>query len=460
MMTSVWLLSSALLVSSPAAAASKTSARPNIVLIVGDDLGYADLGCQGGPDVRTPRIDSLAANGIRFTNGYVSCPVCSPSRAGLLTGRYQERFGHEFNPGKREQVAPNFGLPLDQVTLADDLKRAGYVTGCVGKWHLGQKEPFHPQRRGFDEFFGFLHGSHSYLDARADASNPLFRGTQPLDREEYLTDAFGREALAFLDRHADQPFFLYLAFNAVHLPQEALPKYLERFGHVQDRKRRMLLAMLSAMDDAVGRVLDRLREKGLEENTLVIFISDNGAPTEGNGSRNDPLRGYKGQVLEGGIRVPFIVQWQGRLPGGKTFEQPVIALDILPTVLAAAGVQVSAERKLDGVDLLPYLAGRREGVPHEALYWRFGPQAAVRKGDWKLIRSEAAPPQLYNLASDAGEQHDLAGDQAERVKELEAMLNNWNAQLTEPRWRGYDRGAGELRPDRAARKPGRAEKGE
>jgi arylsulfatase A-like enzyme len=406
-------------------------ARPNILFIAADDLGYADLGVQGCRDVPTPNIDSIAANGVRFTDGYVSCPVCSPTRAGWLTGRFQQRFGHEFNPGPAQQADPNFGLPLSEVTLADQLNAAGYATGIVGKWHLGYRPEFHPQKRGFDEFFGFLGGAHPYLPTPAAA--PILRGTEPVEEPEYLTDAFAREALAFIERRRHQPFFLYLSFNAVHAPLQASQKYLARFSGIPDQRRRTFAAMLSAMDDAVGRVLRQLREYKLEDDTLIVFISDNGGPTNNTSSRNDPLRGYKGHLLEGGIRVPFLIQWKRRLPKGKVYPEPVIALDILPTVLAAAGAPMPA-KPLDGVNLLPYLTGESQGAPHVALYWRFGPQAAIRKGPWKMVRLSDGRPRLYNLAEDIGESRDLASTQPAKLKELLEDWEAWNRQLSPPRW--------------------------
>ncbi|MGB7157582.1 MAG: sulfatase-like hydrolase/transferase, partial [Tepidisphaeraceae bacterium] len=281
-----------------AAVAQDAKRRPNVVYIVADDLGYADVGFQGqSKDVKTPNIDSIATNGVRFTQGYVTCPVCSPTRAALMTGRYQQRFGHEFNPGPSE--AENFGLPVDQVTLAQALKSAGYATGMVGKWHLGFRPEMHPTKRGFDEFFGFLAGAHGY-NMVGEGKNVLMRGTTPLDSTDYLTDAFGRESAAFVEKHGggEKPFFLYLAFNAIHSPMQAPPKYQERFSNVTDEKRRTMLAMLFAMDDAIGQVLTKLREQKIEENTIVVFHTDNGGPTQGNGSRNDPLRGTKGTVYE------------------------------------------------------------------------------------------------------------------------------------------------------------------
>ncbi len=420
--------------------------RPNILIILADDLGYADVGFQGCRDIPTPHIDSLAKNGIRCTNGYVSGPYCSPTRAGLMTGRYQTRFGHEFNPGN----GPQAGLPLSETTIADRLKAAGYVTGWVGKWHLGSAAKFHPHRRGFDETFGFLGGAHAYFPGRGA---PIYRGSEVVGEKKYLTDAFAREAVAFIDRHRSQPFFLYLAFNAVHTPMQATDDRLQKFPAIADKTRRTYDAMTLAMDEAVGRVLDKLRSAGLEEETLIFFFSDNGGPTmQGttiNGSRNTPLRGSKRTTLEGGIRVPFAVQWKGKLPAGKVYERPLIQLDILPTALAAAGAEVKPEWQLDGVNLLPYLTGKNQAAPHETLYWRLGEQMAIRHGDWKLVRYDSAvdsgaksignksvvtPLRLYNLAQDIGEKNDRSTQEPAKLKELEALWQRWSAQQARPLW--------------------------
>jgi len=424
--------------------------RPNIVILLADDYGYADVGFHGCKDIPTPQIDSIAAGGVECTNGYVSGPYCSPTRAGLLTGRYQQRFGHEFNPGN----GPEVGLPLTETTMADRLKAAGYDTALVGKWHLGSATKFHPQRRGFDEFFGFLGGAHPYFPEQGPA---IYRGTTPVKETAYLTDAFARAAVAFIDRHKAQerPFFLYLAFNAVHTPMQATDERLARFGPIADKTRRTYAAMTTALDEGVGKVLAKLRAEHLEENTLVVFFSDNGGPTmlgtTINGSRNDPLRGSKRTTLEGGVRVPLALQWKGTLPAGKQYDRPVIQLDLLPTFLAAAGVSPDLEWKLDGVNLLPYLTGRDTGAPHETLYWRMGRQMAVRQGDWKLVRydqvadggrpasrkdgsSGVTPLRLYNLAQDIGEAHDLASRIPQKLAELEAVWERWNAQLAQPRW--------------------------
>jgi arylsulfatase A-like enzyme len=443
-------------------------AKPNIIVIVGDDMGYADIGVHGCQDIPTPNIDKLAAAGTRCTNGYVSGPYCSPTRAGLLTGRYQTRFGHEFNPGGEEpkavkQIAgkrknqkaqsavsseneKQLGLPLSQTTIADRLKAAGYQTGWVGKWHLGSELPFVPQNRGFEDSFGFLGGAHGYF---SDAKPPLRRQNEPIQEKEYLTDAFGREAVAFIEHHAEKPFFLYLAFNAVHTPMNATDERLKKFKDIKDKNRRTYAGMMSAMDDSIGRVLKTLREKNLEDNTLVFFISDNGGPTMPgtsiNASRNDPFRGSKRTTLEGGIHVPFFVKWPGHVPAGKVYEKPVIQLDILPTALAAAEVKASPDAKLDGVDLLPYLNNKDKENPHSTLYWRFGDQMAIRQGDWKLVRYDpvvdgmkgtATDAKLYNLASDIGESKDLFKAEPEKATALQAAWDEWNKSNVAPLWGG------------------------
>jgi arylsulfatase A-like enzyme len=317
--------------------------------------------------------------------------------------------------------------------LAERLKKGGYATGLVGKWHEGYRPHFRPPQRGFDEFFGFLGGAHSYVDSHADKRNAIMRGNKTVDEPAYLTDALGREAVAFIDRHKQQPFFLYLAFNAVHAPLQSPDKYLSRFAKIEDEKRRTFAAMLSALDDNVGLVLDKLEQDKLDD-TLIFFISDNGGPTRQTTSSNTPLHGFKAQVWEGGIRVPYMVQWKGHLPAGKTYDKPVSSLDIVPTALAAAGVAAGSEHPLDGIDLLPYLNGIHTARPHESLYWRFGKQWAVRQGDMKLVKIAQQPVQLFDLAADVGEQHDLASKKPEVVDQLSKDYQQWNAQLSAPHW--------------------------
>src|SRR5262245_1866816 len=439
-----------LLAAAPCRAAD-AGAKPNILVILADDFGYGDIGVHGCKDIPTPHIDSLAKNGVRCTNGYVSAPQCSPTRAGLMTGRYQQRFGHEHN-----QAHEGSALPLTEVTLADRLKAAGYVTGLVGKWHLGAGDKHHPQSRGFQEFFGFLGGANPYLPlAKTGVVPRILRGKVDAKEKEYLTTALGREAAAFVDRHQKKPFFLYLAFNAPHGPMQASPKHLKRFEKIKDEKRRTYATMVAAMDDAIGVVLAKLKAAKLLDNTLIFFFSDNGGPTEVNGSLNTPLRGVKGEVREGGIRTPFLVQWPAKLPAGKVYDKPVIQLDIHPTALAAAGAPAPAGAKLDGVNLLPYLTGKAKGSPHAVLYWRFNfppnPKRtdlhkwAIREGDWKLFTDHGRDKdgkrvpggvKLVNLAEDVSESKDLSKEYPEKVKALQAAWKKWNAELAPPGGKG------------------------
>lgn len=446
--------------------------RPNVIFIVADDLGYGELGCYGGKGIPTPHIDALAAGGVRFTNGYVTAPFCAASRAALLTGRYQTRFGFEFNPIGAKNAAPGIGLPLDEKTVADHLRATGYATALVGKWHLGGTAEFHPQRRGFDEFFGFLHEGHTYVphpwagvttwlrrralpdggtgrwtspDGRLiwtthmggnepdyDADNPLLRSSQPVDERAHLTDAFTREANDFITRHRTQPFFLYLAYNAVHSPLQAADAYLAKFAHIPDLHRRIFAAMLAHLDDSVGSVVAHLRAQGIAENTLIVFLSDNGGPTKELTSSNAPLRGGKGELFEGGIRVPFIVSWPGRI-APRALDTPVISLDATATALGLAGIS-STPSPLDGVNLWPLLSGKSAAVPHATLYWRVGERHAIRHGDWKLLRQRGAW-QLYHLAKDVGEHTDRASAEPARTQELAGLWEAWNSEQTAPRWK-------------------------
>ncbi len=450
---------------------------PNIVLLVADDLGYGELGCQGNAQIPTPNIDSIAKNGVRFTQGYVTAAYCSASRAGFLTGRYQTRFGYEFNPIGHHNEDENAGLPPSEITLAEHLAEAGYVTALVGKWHLGGHARFHPHRHGFDEFFGFTHEGHYFVpppyegvttmlrrkvlpgggegrwtsqdgkmvysthmghnEPDYDANNPIVRGGQPVAEEEYLTDALTREAVSFIWRCRDRPFFLYLPYNAVHSPLQGADAYVEKFAHITDVHRRIFAAMLANLDDSVGSVLEALRDAELAENTLVFFISDNGGPTKELTSSNAPLRDGKGSVYEGGVRVPFLMQWPEQLPAGKVYEQPVISLDIFATA-AAAAKKPANPAKIDGVDLLPFLLGRNAENPHGALFWRLGKKSALRLGDWKLLRNPARGRggdwELYNLAEDVSEASDLAAANPEKLAQLAAEWEKWNAQMIEPFW--------------------------
>jgi arylsulfatase A-like enzyme len=417
--------------------------KPNIVVFLTDDTGYGEYGFQGNKQIPTPNIDSIAAGGVRFTNGYVSGPYCSPTRAGLMTGRYQTRFGHEFNAGGAAGLADNFGLPLSETTFANRMKSLGYATCAVGKWHLGGRPEYLPMARGFDEFYGTVANTPffnppNFIDSRKGSQ------LQPvMDDSFYTTDAFAERAVDWIEKHKDQPFFLYFPFNAQHAPLQAPEKYLARFQHIEDENRRIFAAMMSAKDNAVGRVLAKLRAIGQQENTLIFFLSDNGGPTAQTTSSNGPLRGFKSTTWEGGVRVPFCAAWKGKIPAGKTYDHPVIQLDILPTAIAAAGGKADPAWKLDGVDLLPYLTGANAGKPHETLFWRFGNQWAIRHGDWKLVvgnepgspATSSTAAELINLAADIGESKNLAAEQPAKVKELQALYAAWNAEQEEPRWR-------------------------
>ena len=446
--------------------------KPNIVLIVADDLGYGELGCQGNPEIPTPHIDSIAEKGVRFTQGYVTAAFCSASRAGLMTGRYQTRFGYEFNPIGAHNEDPDAGLPPGEKTLADFLVDAGYVTGLFGKWHLGGTAQYNPIRRGFDEFFGFMHEGHYFLprpyegattwlrrkvlpgggtgrftsaDGRTiysshmgntepdyDSDNPIYRDGQPVDEQSYLTDAFSREAVSFVDRHADKPFFLYLPYSAVHSPLQAADAYMEKFGHIEDIQRRIFAAMLANMDDGIGRVLAALEENGLESNTLVFFLSDNGGPTRELTSSNAPLRDGKGSVYEGGLRVPFLASWPGQLESGQVYGEPVISLDIFATALALAGVSPGGKR--DGVNLMPFLRGEAKGRPHDTLFWRIGNKSALRDDDWKILRNQGKEWELYDLSSDISESVDLKEAKPEVLNQLVDKWREINGEMIEPVW--------------------------
>jgi arylsulfatase A-like enzyme len=310
------------------------------------------------------------------------------------------------------------------------MKALGYATAAIGKWHLGDQPENRPTKRGFDEFFGTLKNTSffhpiNFIDSRL--SNEVREVT---DDAFYTTDAYADRAIDWLEKNKSKPCFLYLPFNAVHAPLQAPKKYLDRFPNIADEKRKTFAAMMSGMDDAIGRVLAKVRALGQEENTLIFFISDNGGPTASTTSFNGPLRGFKMTTFEGGTRVPFIVQWKGKIPAGKTYDLPVMNLDVLPTAVIAAGGKPEASWNLDGVDLMPYLTGTNTSRPHQTLYWRYGPQWAIRNGDMKLVVSKggSGKPELYNLAHDIGESKDLAAAKSDKVKELQAMWNKWSAE--------------------------------
>ncbi|MBX2872184.1 MAG: sulfatase-like hydrolase/transferase [Saprospiraceae bacterium] len=446
--------------------AGQTDQAPNLVLILADDLGYADVGFNGCEDIPTPNIDRIAKEGVIFSNGYVTWAACGPSRAGMITGRYQDRFGFSRNPLFAPND-PNMGLPLSEQTLAEALQSAHYKSVAIGKWHLGAHPTQRPLERGFTDFFGFLTGGHRYFpedwtlaDEYEVASQyqayrtKLLRNENRIEEEEYLTDALSREAAQYIDKYQEDPFFIYLAYNAPHAPLQASSKYLERFEHIENRKRKIYAAMVSSIDDGVGRVLDQLDSLGLSDNTLVVFLSDNGGPERVNASDNGPLRGQKGDLFEGGIRVPFAMRWTGKISAGTQYDQPISALDIFATIVAQNSGQVKLKHSIDGVNLLPYLSGEKTGVPHDQLFWRRHDQGklAMRQGDLKFQTRDTSSF-LFNLKNDLGEETDLVGQEPEKAQELRLAQEQWNSQMMDPVFMGlaFDSIYNVLHPDRFTR---------
>ena len=466
--------------------------KPNVIVILADDLGYGDTSAYGSRIIKTPNIDALAADGVRFTQGYVSHPVCAPSRAAMMTGRYQTRFGYEFNPVGRDRTS---GVSLNETFIGQVMKTAGYTTGMVGKWHLGMSQGYHPIDRGFDSYFGVTAGASAFIvDAKpgdefhtppgAEATYgtaegggavapgpieeqmkiireraPTSRGKEVVETKAYLTDAFTDEAVQFIGRNKDKPFFLYLAHTAPHTPLQATAKYIDRYKHIQNKGQRVYAAMVSSLDDSVGAVRAKLKAEGLEKNTIIVFLSDNGcAGYIGDACTNDPLNGHKGAHLEGGIRVPFIMAWPGHIKGGQVENRMVSSLDIAPTAAAQAGARMP--KGSDGVDLVPYLTGANKGAPNPSLYWRSGPNFAIRDGDWKMWVVNRADPaeeansgsritrdgvqatisplgqyiSLYDLKADPGESKNLAAARPEVVARLQAKLAEWDKGNVAAQW--------------------------
>ena len=407
--------------------------KPNVIILLADDLGWADLGYQGSDDIRSPHIDSLAKNGIRFTDGHVSASVCSPSRAGLMTGRYQQRFGHEAN-----SPPPSDGMDLEQITMADRLKKLGYRTGLIGKWHLGNQDEFYPTRRGFDYFYGLRSGSRSYFYNAKNDDKPgnvraIEENGKPVKFDGYLTDVFGQKAIDFINAKDDKPFFLFHSFTAPHGPMHATEEDKALFASIENTKRRSYAAMIWAMDRAIGQLVDALKAAGEFENTLIWFLSDNGGAT-GNASINLPLAGHKGIKFEGGTRVPFFAHWPKTFRNPKTFDPMMISLDVMPTSLAAAGAQEADLENLDGVNLLPFIRGEKNHEPHRYLYWHKLWFSAMRDGPWKLIYVQDYGYALYNLKKDIGESQNLFHAQKRRSEKMIAQLKDWKAELEKPRW--------------------------
>ena len=417
-------------------------AKPNILLIYSDDHGWADLGAQGvNAEIKTPNLDQLARDGVRFTRGYVSAPQCVPSRAGVITGRYQQRFGVEDN-GKGP-------LPLEELTIAERLKPAGYLTGQVGKWHLdlGAKGegnnkrvmralPAHmPHGQGFDEYWrGELRQFYASHDLQGQ---PFADAPHIVTDERFRVIVQTEAALSFLDRRIakpEQPWFLYLAWYAPHVPLDSPEPWFSQTPTSLPKERRQALAMIACMDDGLGRIRQKLREMGAEKNTLIFFIGDNGAPLGGawNGSLNLPLVGQKGMLAEGGIRTPFVAAWPGTLPSGATYDKPVISLDVAATAVALAGEP--HDEKLDGVNLMPFITGENQGSPHDVLYWRWGSQAAIQEMPYKLILLGDRERLLFDITKPDGENiaRNLAKTHPDIAARLEAKLKAWSAELKPP----------------------------
>jgi len=471
----------------PATAPAAAGTRPpNIVLILADDLGYNDLSFAGGGvadgALQTPNIDSIAKDGVTFRQGYAGNATCAPSRAAIMTGRYATRFGFEFTPapvafsklvghnleqggrapiyhGERESAVPpvdRMAVPATETTLAELLRAQGYRTLFLGKWHLGETDAARPEARGFDEVLGFLPGASLYLpsgDARGEESRQDFDpidkflwanlpfavehdGGKRFEPREYMTDYLANEAVQAITANRTRPFFMYLAFNAPHTPLQALKSDYDALPGIADHRLRVYAAMIRALDRGVGKVLTALRDDGLADNTLVIFTSDNGGANYiGLPDINRPFRGWKATFFEGGIHVPFFMRWPGVLPAGSTMSAPVAHVDIFATAAAAAGATPARERPLDGVDLVPFATGKRDGAPHESLFWRSGGYKTLIAGDWKLqVADNPAKSWLFNLAIDPTEQHDLSSTTPDILAGLQARLAAIDVQQSAPLW--------------------------
>jgi arylsulfatase A-like enzyme len=421
--------------------------KPNIIIILTDDQGYGDVGFNGCKDIPTPNIDRIAKNGVVCRQAYVSYSVCAPSRAGLLTGRYQDRFGYSRNPLFKPFDAQQ-GLSVNEQLLPEALQQCGYITMGIGKWHLGAHENYKPWNRGFSDYFGFLGGGHSYfpgeytIEIEDSAQNEsdsyktkLVRNGQVVEEKEYLTDALSREAVSFIDRNKRKPFFLYLAYNAPHTPMQATEKYLARFSHISNPKRKTYAAMVSAIDDGVGSILNKLEQLNLAENTLVIFLSDNGGPEQDNASDNGVLRGAKGSFFEGGIRVPFAMQWPKYIPRNIEYNNAVSSLDIFATIMGNIKGSPAAKNPLDGVNLLPFLSGKNINQPHEFLFWRQYDQkryAVVNSTSFKEIISTDGKTSMYDLKSDILEQQDVSTKYPSMLDLFETKRKEWEARMIPP----------------------------
>jgi arylsulfatase A-like enzyme len=406
--------------------------RANVIVIMADDLGYGDVGCYGSEKIETPNIDALARGGLRFTDYHSNCPVCSPTRAALLTGRYQQRSGIEgvvYAKGPARQT----GLAPDEITFAEVLKGSGYSTGIFGKWHLGYNVEFNPVRQGFDEFIGYVSGNvdyHSHIDGAG--FDDWWKNLQKVAEEGYSTDLITRHGVDFIERHKDVPFCLYLAHEAPHYPYQGRDDPPERLSGGRKGKKakgdeidRAYEEMVEVMDEGIGRIVETVGRLDLERKTFIFFCSDNGANKNGS---NGVLAGYKGSLLEGGHRVPAVAYWPGRIKAGTTTEQTVMGMDLFATMVSIAGAKIPAGLKLDGVDLAAMMTEGKK-LPERTLFWRYRKQEAVRRGPWKLLVQDGRT-KLYNLDEDAGEKNDLGEARPDMVKALEEELAAWEREVS------------------------------
>ena len=436
---------------------------PNVIVIISDDQGYADVGFHGSNEIFTPNIDRIAKNGVVFSEGYVSYAVCSPSRAGLITGRYQNRFGYSRNI----LLAPNdslMGLPLSEQTLPDVLNNVDYKTKAIGKWHLGAHKSLVPEKRGFDEFFGFLIGGHRYFpedltlndltEARRQMDGyitKIYDNGKRIDTKKYLTEELSDNAVKFIEDNSDNPFFLYLSYNAPHTPLQATTKDLERNKHINIEKRQTYAAMVSSMDDGIGLILDKLEQKNIFENTIVFFFSDNGGVEWYNFSDNGPLRGIKGDFFEGGIRVPFTMQWPNKIKPGTIYDKPIIALDIFATVASAAKAEKYIKNEIDGVNLIPYLSGNKPGSPHEYLYWKNPDKDidVIRDDRYKYLRIKN-DEYIFDLKNDISEESNIIDLSKPIYDRLKSQFKLWEKDMIDPVFMdlGMGKEYNKLNPDR------------
>ncbi|RLA40736.1 MAG: sulfatase [Gammaproteobacteria bacterium] len=419
--------------------AAVTTGKPNIVLLYADDAGYADFNFQpnAADDIRnlTPNIDRIASQGARFTNAYMSGTVCAPSRAGLLTGRYQQRFGFDNNLRPANQT----GLPLTETLGTKYLQDLGYRTALIGKWHLGYAAAFHPNQRGFDWFYGLLGGSRPYFPAKEARSDQVLQSNgKPTPEKGYVTDRLGDAACRFILRSGNQPYFLLVSFTAPHGPLQAKPQILKQLSSIKSAGRRKYVGLIVSLDENVGKILTCLQQANQEERTLVVFTNDNGGQTL-KGANNYPLHGKKRDVWEGGIRVPWVMRWPGKINSRSVIDDPVIALDLLPTFINAAGGTIDPDWQLDGVSLLSRITKPNTTLSERALFWRHcGSEGkrAMRRGHWKVVhnRHQGVSPMLFNLHTDIGEENNLANNEVEMLHTMLDLLDTWESELTEPLW--------------------------